>query len=155
MTGRADAPTSGVHTFTVNHSSDDVRRIGCGGGDPNSSALNTPSHGSWGTGAAKRSGPTGGCAYGIPRKACTPSCRVPRTYPVCVATIVTQRWWQASGFLAGNDDDDDQRQDAEEQPQDSPSDRVSPLHGGHHAADVAAMMLPIATKMPLMPRRMR
>src|SRR6478735_6498680 len=105
MTGRADAPTSGVHTFTVNHSSDDVRRIGCGGGDPNSSALSTP------------------------------SCRVPRTFPVCVATIVTQRWWQASGFLAGNDDDDDQRQDAEEQAQDSPSDRVSPLHGGHHVAD--------------------
>ena len=45
---------SGVHTFTVNHSSDDVRRIGCGGGGPNSDASSTPSHGSWGTGAAKR-----------------------------------------------------------------------------------------------------
>ena len=52
-----------------NHSSDEVRRIGCGGGGPNSVASGTPSHGSWGTGAAKRRRPTGGCAYGIPRKA--------------------------------------------------------------------------------------
>ena len=42
-------------------------------------------------GAAKRSGPTGGCAYGIPRKTCTPSCVVPRTFPARVPTIVMRR----------------------------------------------------------------
>src|SRR5690242_17943851 len=100
MTGRRDGPTSGVHTFTVNHSSDDVIRIGCGGGGPNSSASRTPFQGSCGTGAAKRSGPTGGAAYGIPRNVSTPPTSLPRTLPVVVATMVTLRWSQTTAMTA-------------------------------------------------------
>ena len=49
----------------------------------------TPLHGSGASGGAKRSGPTGGLAKGIPRKMWTPSLasvtwmRLPRTWPVC------------------------------------------------------------------------
>jgi hypothetical protein len=62
MAGSPEAFGSGVHTLTVNHSSVGVTRIGCGGGGPNSVASRTPSHGSSGTGAANRKGPTGGSA---------------------------------------------------------------------------------------------
>ena len=50
----------------------------------------TPLHGSGASGGAKRSGPTGGLAKGIPRKVWTPALvsftwtRLPRTCPVCV-----------------------------------------------------------------------
>jgi hypothetical protein len=50
----------------------------------------TPLHGSGASGGAKRSGPTGGLAKGIPRKAWTPDLvsftwtSLPRTWPVCV-----------------------------------------------------------------------
>ena len=50
----------------------------------------TPLHGSGGSGGAKRSGPTGGLAKGIPRKVWTPTSlsftwtRLPLTCPVCV-----------------------------------------------------------------------
>ena len=50
----------------------------------------TPLHGSGASGGAKRSGPTGGLAKGIPRKLWTPTLvsvtwmRLPRTWPVCV-----------------------------------------------------------------------
>ena len=50
----------------------------------------TPLHGSGASGGAKRSGPTGGLAKGIPRKVWTPALvsftwtSLPRTWPVCV-----------------------------------------------------------------------
>ena len=50
----------------------------------------TPLHGSGASGGAKRSGPTGGLAKGIPRKVWTPALvsftctRLPRIWPVCV-----------------------------------------------------------------------
>ena len=53
-----------------------------GGGGPNSRASRTPSQGHAGTGLAKRSSPTGGRAYGIPRNTHMPSTISPRTSPV-------------------------------------------------------------------------
>jgi len=50
----------------------------------------TPLHGSGASGGAKRSGPTGGLAKGIPRKVWTPALvsftwsSLPRTWPMCV-----------------------------------------------------------------------
>src|SRR6476620_4489694 len=155
MTGRADAPTSGVHTFTVNHSSDDVRRIGCGGGDPNSSALSTPSPGSWGSGAAKLSGPTGGCAYGIPRKACTPSCRVPRTFLSASRRLSLNDGGRRQDFLLGMTMMTISVRMLKNSPRIPHPTGVRPFMAATTPQMMAAMMLPIATKMPLMPRRMR
>src|SRR5690606_20405552 len=49
-------------------------------------ASRTPSHGSGGTGAAKRRSPTGAAAKGIPRNATDPSRRTPRTSPASIRT---------------------------------------------------------------------
>lgn len=59
----------------------------------------TPLQGSGGSGAAKRSGPRGGLANGIPRKVWTPASlpftwtRLPRTCPVWVVRMgLTESW---------------------------------------------------------------
>src|ERR1700722_6878919 len=51
-------------------------------------ASRTPVHGVAGFGALKRSGPTGGAANGMPRKARTPFVTEPCTLPLSVCTTV-------------------------------------------------------------------
>jgi hypothetical protein len=59
----------------------------------------TPPHGSGGSGGAKRSGPTGGLAKGIPRKEWTPTSRsfiwirLPSIWPVCVVLMGLVESW--------------------------------------------------------------
>ena len=80
---------SGVHTFTVSHSSDVVTRIGCGGGGPNSDASRTPFHGSCGTGAAKRSGADRGLRVGNSAEGVYADLQwFPVSVPARVATMV-------------------------------------------------------------------
>src|SRR3954454_9321184 len=97
-TGSPEAVGSGVQTFRLRQSSPGI----CGSGSktsyggaygglgtvgPYSVAGRTPSQGSGGSGAAKRRRPNGGAAYGMPRKADTPSRVVPRTAPLVVRTV--------------------------------------------------------------------
>ena len=49
-------------------------------------ASRTPAHGSGGTGGQKRRGPTGGLAYGTPRKTWMPSSSLPDSLPEAVST---------------------------------------------------------------------
>ncbi len=99
-TGRAASvsPGTGVKTFTFSVASPGTDGSGmsvtpgsprCAVG-PNSSASRTPVHGSAGSGAANRSGPTGGFANGMPRNAAEPPApgsprQRPRTLPVTVS----------------------------------------------------------------------
>ena len=85
---------SGVQTLSVSQSSPAFSRAGSappkrpgwGGGRPNVSAVRIPDQLRAGRGAANRSAPTGGSAYGMPRNTASPaSCR-PRTMPAVVRT---------------------------------------------------------------------
>jgi predicted ATPase/transcriptional regulator with XRE-family HTH domain len=58
------------------------------GAGPNRCALRVPDHGSSRSGGANRSGPTGGCAYGIPRNATTPFSTAPFSVPKLVLAMV-------------------------------------------------------------------
>ena len=60
----------------------------CIAGGPKAVASRTPAQASGGCGGAKRSGPTGGRAYGMPRKTATPSSTAPRSRPDVVGTVV-------------------------------------------------------------------
>src|SRR6478752_3767613 len=60
--------------------------LGCGGGGPYETADRTPAQPRAGRGAAKRSAPTGGSAYGMPRKTASPASRLPRSTPVAERT---------------------------------------------------------------------
>jgi hypothetical protein len=57
-------------------------------------------------------------------------------------------------FLRRNDDHDDQRQDGKEQAENSPPSGLRPFIAAMTPHTTAAMMLPIATNMPLTPLRM-
>jgi hypothetical protein len=65
----------------------------------------TPLHGSGVSGGAKRSGPTGGLAKGIPRKVWTPTSvsftwtRLPLTWPVCVFLMGLAESWPVGGKM--------------------------------------------------------
>ena len=65
----------------------------------------TPLHGSGASGGAKRSGPTGGLAKGIPRKVWTPTSvsftwtRLPLTWPVCVFLMGLAESWPVGGKM--------------------------------------------------------
>src|SRR4051812_48632723 len=61
----------------------------------------TPVHGRTGWGARHRRAPTGGAAYGMPRKLSTPSARAPRTAPLSVTTTSDEARWDAGAFAAG------------------------------------------------------
>src|SRR5438445_261388 len=56
----------------------------CGAVGPKATASRTPAHFVGHPGAEKRSFPSGGSAYGMPRKARAPSSTNPRTRPDCV-----------------------------------------------------------------------
>ncbi len=90
----APGPGSGDQTLTVSQSSPAVscasasmpNTPACGGGGPYETASRTPLQPSAGRGAAKRSAPTGGSAYGMPRKTATPASRLPRSAPATART---------------------------------------------------------------------
>src|SRR4030095_13883552 len=97
MTGsRSVAVLAGVHTDAYRQSSLSaaLRNTMSGNGVvwihrfPNASALRTPVHLAAGWGAAQRSLPTGGIAYGMPRNARTPAILpvVPSSTPVAIRT---------------------------------------------------------------------
>src|ERR687895_2784982 len=75
IAGSPSVPRSGDQTLSVSQSSDapDVDEA-CGAGGPNVDASRAPSHGCTGTGARNRRAPTGGWAYGMPRKTATVPC---------------------------------------------------------------------------------
>ena len=58
----------------------------CGHGLPNAVAFRIPSQAGCGRGGRQRSAPTGGAAYGIPRKLRIPAVTFPRTAPAAVTT---------------------------------------------------------------------
>ena len=66
----------------------------------------TPLHGSGSSGGAKRSGPTGGLAKGIPRKAWTSDSvsftwtMLPLTWPVCVFLMGLAESWPVRGEMS-------------------------------------------------------
>src|SRR6478752_1068934 len=60
--------------------------LGCGGGGPYETADRTPAQPCAGRGAANRSAPTGGSAYGMPRKTASPDSWLPRSTPAAVRT---------------------------------------------------------------------
>src|SRR5262245_16856395 len=55
--------------------------------EPNFSAALTPDHGTTGSGAFHRRGPTGGAANGMPLNTRTPSAVVPRTLPPSIVVV--------------------------------------------------------------------
>src|SRR4051794_19554582 len=112
-TGHGPPPVAGVQTLRYRQSSSpggvgpcansEIGRFGCGAGGPGASASSSPVHGSTGAGAAQRRAPTGGAAYGTPRKA--PS--RPRTRPLLssalalrTGTHVLERLAQARRLVA-------------------------------------------------------
>ena len=72
------------------------REPGCGAPGPETNASRTPAQGFGGSGARRRSGPTGGAAYGMPRKANTPRRSNPRTLPLRVSTCIPRNVAHAS-----------------------------------------------------------
>ena len=60
----------------------------CGQGLPNAVAFRVPCQAACGRGGRQRSAPTGGAAYGIPRKLRIPAATFPRTAPATVTTTV-------------------------------------------------------------------
>ena len=91
-TGRRPSSSPGVQTFSVRQSSatgsGPIASVCCMCGfsawtetGPNSNASRVPDHGSAACGGAKRSSPSGGCAYGTPRKTDSPSSSRPISSP--------------------------------------------------------------------------
>src|SRR3954452_13378348 len=73
----------------------------CGAMGPKRVASRTPLHGCTGCGGRKRRSPTGGAAYGMPRKSRIPTWTHPVTAPVVVSTVVIALSWS---LLRGDGD---------------------------------------------------
>ena len=63
------------------------RERSCNADAPNSMASLTPFHGCGGSGGFQRHSPTGGAAYGIPRKTCTSPVASPASNPLSIRTV--------------------------------------------------------------------
>src|SRR5689334_16548269 len=96
-TGRARSSQAGVYTLRYSESSPltgglppsnfAIANSVCADWIENFDASSTPSQSRSRLGGCQRSDPTGGDAYGMPRKICTPLCSIPSTLPLRVETI--------------------------------------------------------------------